>query len=589
MRKIYRYGFDAPYRRDPTPLYGMLRSEEPVARVTPPYGEEAWLVTRHESVKTVLKDPRFSRAAVVAAGERIPRVTAYVPPGNPISAIDPPEHTGLRKLISGAFARFAVEQRRPRAQQIANELIDDMITVGPPLDLILAFAAPFQAWTMGEIFGIPQSDRPRFREWTISVVSQWSCTKQQVDATYARMRECCSSLIARKREQPGDDLISTLVLSHVDQQQIIESEVVNLAIALLVNDGVVNQLASGLYLLLTHPDQLTWLRANMSQVPEAVEKLLRFAPLAADIPIGGQGHVWMAMADVEIDGVCIRAGEFVQPSITSANRDERVFVDPHKLDLTRTSNPHIAFGIGPHHCLGEKLDRMEMQVAVDSLLTRFPNLQLAVPVDEVPWKKGMVTRGPAALPSRGDRAHARARAWTSRLAALLDPVDADLDLEAVANSQSRRPDCLPVIHLRSSPCPTSRDRRSPRPTSRTGFANRLSSAGNHYDHHPRATLSPATPQHRTVRRRVHGQDAEVGRGAARGLAVPRRPALVFGLLHPLPAGDARVLGRHEAHPISARRPALRRIPCLGHRRQRVHRLRPRVRRLPFRLQPGVHR
>ena len=398
MRKIYRYGFDAPYRLDPTPLYGMLRSEEPVARVTPPYGEEAWLVTRHESVKTVMKDPRFSRAAVVASGERTPRVTEFVPPANPISATDPPEHTRLRKLISGVLTRLAVEQRRPRAQQIAGELIDEMIAIGPPLDVISAFAVPFQTLIMGEIFGVPQSDRLQFREWTIPVVSQWSCTKQQVDAAYARMREYLGSLIARKREQPGDDLMSTLVLSHVDQQQITESEVINLAISLLVNDSVVNQLGSSLYLLLTHPDQLGWLRANMPQVPEAVEELLRFAPLTADIPIGGQGHVRMAMEDIELDGVHIRAGEFVMPSINSANRDERVFVDPHKLDLTRTSNPHIAFGIGPHHCLGEKLGRMEMQVAVDSLLTRFPNLALAVSVDEVPWKIGMSSRGPAALP-----------------------------------------------------------------------------------------------------------------------------------------------------------------------------------------------
>jgi len=397
MRKTYRYGFDAPYRLEPTPLYGMLRSEDPVARVTPPYGEEAWLVTRHESVKTVMKDPRFSRAAVVASGERTPRVTEFVAPTNPISAVDPPEHTRIRKLISGVFTRLAVEQRRPRARQITGELIDEMIAAGPPRDVISAFAAPFQTLIVGEIFGVPRSDRLQFREWSAPVMSQWSCTKQQIDAAYAQMREYLASLIAQKREQPGDDLMSMLVLSYVDQQQITEREAINLAISLLVNDSVVNQLASGLYLLLTHPDQLAWLRANMSRVPDAVEELLRFAPLTADIPIGGQGHVRMAMEDIELDGVHIRAGEFVVPSINSANRDERVFDEPHRLDLTRASNPHIVFGHGTHHCVGEKLARMEMQVAVESLLTRFPNLALAVPVDEVPWKKGTVTRGPAAL------------------------------------------------------------------------------------------------------------------------------------------------------------------------------------------------
>jgi nocardicin N-oxygenase len=398
MRKVYRYGFDPSHRLDPTPLYSTLRSEEPVARVTLPHGEDGWLVTRHESVKTVLKDPRFSRAAVVAAGERIPRATEFVPLIDLMSSLDPPDHTKLRKLIPGVFTRLAVEQRRPRAQQVAGELIDEMIAGGPPLDLVSAFAVPFQTLIMGEIFGVPQSDHLQFREWARPAATRGNFTRQQRDAAFARMCEYVSSLVARKREQPGDDLLSTLVLSGIDQQQITERDVVYFAVNLLVNGTVANQIGSCCYLLLTYPDQLGWLRANMSQVPEAVEELLRFVPLAPDIPGGGQGHVRMAMEDVEIDGVCIRAGEFVLPSITSANRDEQVFVDPHKLDLSRTRNPHIAFGHGLHHCLGEKLARMELQVAVSSLLTRFPNFALAVSVDEVPWRQGMASRGPTELP-----------------------------------------------------------------------------------------------------------------------------------------------------------------------------------------------
>jgi nocardicin N-oxygenase len=398
MRKVYRYGFDPSHRLDPAPLYGPLRSEEPVARVTLPHGEDGWLVTRHESVKTVLKNPRFSRAAVVAAGERIPRATEFVPLTDSMSALDPPEHTRLRKLITRVFTRFAVEQHRPRAQQIAGELIDEMIAGGPPLDFVSAFAVPFQTLIVEGILGVPQSDHLQFRECTRPVSTRGNYTKQQRDAAFAGMCEYVSSLVARKREQPGDDLLSTLVLSHVDQQQITEREVVDFAVTLLVNNTVANQICNCCYLLLTYPDQLGWLRANMSQVPEAVEELLRFAPLALDIPGAGQGQVRMAMADMEIDGVCIRAGEFVLPSIISANRDERVFIDAHKLDLTRTANSHIAFGIGPHHCPGDKLARMEMQVAVGSLLTRFPNFALAVSVDEVSWKQGMASRGPTALP-----------------------------------------------------------------------------------------------------------------------------------------------------------------------------------------------
>jgi cytochrome P450 len=398
MKKVHRYGFDPSHRLEPTPLYGTLRAEEPVARVTPPHGDEGWLVTRHESVKLVLKDPRFSRAAVVAAGERVPRATEFLPITHPLAALDTPEHTKQRKLFSGEFTRLAVEQRRPRAQQIADELITEMIAAGPPLNLTSAFALPFQTLIMGEILGIPRSDLAEFREWARPATTRGTYTQQHRDAAFKRMREYIGSLVARKREQPADDLLSTLVLSHVDQQQITEAEAVEFAMSLMVNETVATQIGSCCYLLLTHPDQLGWLRANMSRVPEAVEELLRFAPLAPDIPGGGQGQVRMAMVDIELDGVCIRAGEFVLPSIASANRDERAFTDAHKLDLTRTSCPHVAFSLGPHHCPGDRLARMELQVTVGSLLTRFPNLALAVPVDEVTWKIGMSSRGPAALP-----------------------------------------------------------------------------------------------------------------------------------------------------------------------------------------------
>jgi cytochrome P450 len=313
-----------------------------------------------------------------------------------MSALDPPEQTRLRKLIAAAFTKGQAELRRPRAQQIADELLDGIIAAGPPVDIIDAFAIRFPVMLMGEVIGVPQSDRIQFRDWAVPVLSHTGYTKQQVDEVYVQLRGYIASLVARKREQLTDDLLSTFARAQA-AERLTEQEVVNMAVALLVNDSVANQIGSCLYVLFTHPDQLAWLRANMSRIPEAVEELLRFTPLAPDLPAGGQGHVRMAMEDVEIDGVLIRAGEFVLPSITSANRDEQVFAEAHKLDLTRTRNPHIAFGHGTHRCPGEKMGRMEMQVAMGSLLTRFPNLRLAVPVDDVPWKTGMVSRGPTKL------------------------------------------------------------------------------------------------------------------------------------------------------------------------------------------------
>jgi cytochrome P450 len=397
MRKVHRYAFDPSYRLEPTPLYAKLRSEEPVARVKVPHGDEGWLVTRHESVKKVLADPRLSRAAVVAAGERAPRVGVLPLRVNPMSAVDPPELARRRKFVVGALTRHRAEAYRPRTHEIANELIDDMITAGPPADFIDAFATRLPVMVSGEVLGVPRSERIQFRDCTVPLMSQANYTKQEIDAIYDRLRRYIRSLAAHRREQPEDDLLSTLVQAQADER-LSEDEVVNTTISLLVNDAVANQLGSCLYLLLTHSDQLAWLREHMSELPTAVEELLRFAPLAPDTPVGGQGHIRMAMENIEIEGVLISAGEYILPSIISANRDERVFADADKLDLNRSPNRHIAFGHGPHRCPGEKLGRMEIQVAMEVLLTRFPELRLAIPVDQVPWKMDMASRGPEKMP-----------------------------------------------------------------------------------------------------------------------------------------------------------------------------------------------
>jgi cytochrome P450 len=395
MPKVYRYGFDAPYRLELTPLYDQLRSEEPVARVQLPYGEQGWLVTRHASVKTVLADQRFSRTAVVAAHERTPRSSPLPLRHNPLT-VDPPEHTRLRQPVATGLGRLQSELFRPRAQQIADEFIDGIIAGRPPVDLVDAFATRFPITAMGDLLGVPRSDSVKFREWSTPTRSQTGYTKEQIEAALARMREYLTSLVTRKREQPDDDLLSSLLHLKSDRQYT-DEEIVSIMTSLLLNDSVANQIVNCLYLLFTHPDQLAWLRAHISELPQAVEELLRFVPLSPDSPGAAQGHVRMATEDFTIDGATIRSGDFVVPSIVSANRDEQVFAEAHKLDLTRPRCPHIAFGHGYRRCPGDKVSRMLMQVALGSLLTRFPNLRLAAQVHEVPWTLGMITRSPAQL------------------------------------------------------------------------------------------------------------------------------------------------------------------------------------------------
>ena len=396
VSKSYPYGFEPPHELETTPLYVKLRAEEPVARIKLPHGEESWLVTRHETNKILMTDRRFSRAAVMAADEeRVPRASAFPARSNPISAVDPPEHTKLRQLIAGWLSRQQAEQRRPRARQIADELIDAMLAAGQPGDLVEAFAVPFPLMMIGEIFGVPPSDRAQFRDWAVPVLSH-SGTNADIESAYARMRGYMGSLLARKYEHPEDDLLSTFMRAE-REGRFTRQEMINLAVALVLNDSVTTQISSFLFALLTHPDQLAWLRADPSRVPQAVEELLRYAPLGPDTHSGGGGHIRMAMEDLELDGVSIRAGEFVLPAIASANRDERVFTDAEKLDLSRNPNPHIAFGHGIHRCPGEKVGRMELQVAMETVVRRIPNVRLAVPVREVPWKVRMVSRGPTKL------------------------------------------------------------------------------------------------------------------------------------------------------------------------------------------------
>jgi cytochrome P450 len=399
MSNAHRYGFDDTDRDDTTPLYAKLRSDEPVARVCTPYGDDGWLVTRYESVKAVLHNASFSRAAVIEIHERLPRSSVHVPKVNLLSRYDLPEHSRFRQLVSGAFTKRKAEQYRPRTEEIANELIDELVATGPPADLIHGFAKRLPILSLAEILGIPPSDSTRVKEWAAPIVTRRGHTEAEIAAAHAQLEEYLTALMARRREHPEDDFITSLVQER--KRRHTEHELVLLVASLLINDSVAAHLALHLYLLLIHPEQLAWLREHMNRVPQAVEELLRFAPVFQDAPNAGQGNIRRAKEDVELDGVTIQAGEWVLPSITSANRDERVFPGAERLDITRTtSRKHVSFGFGTHHCPAAPLSRMQLQVAVTAVLTRLPDLALAVPVDELPWKAGQVTRGPEKLPVR---------------------------------------------------------------------------------------------------------------------------------------------------------------------------------------------
>ncbi|MGW0895302.1 cytochrome P450 [Saccharopolyspora sp. NPDC002578] len=390
------FPFSEPERLDPEPLFEELR-EQPLIRVRLPYGEPGWLASRYEDVKLVLGDKRFSRAA--GAGRDEARMRPIQGSSGNIMSMDPPEHSRLRRLVMKAFTQRRVEGLRSRAQEIADGLVDGMVERGAPADLVEDFALPLPITVICELLGVPYEDRKDFRVWSDAFLSTTKFTLDEVVECVGLLREYMARLIAERRESRHDDgrddLLSALVAARDDDDRLTEDEMLSLAEAILVagHETTASQIPNFVYVLLQHPDQLARLRDDPALIPRAVEELLRYVPLG-----NGAGIPRYALEDVELGGVTVKAGEAVLPSTASANRDAAVYSEPDVLDLLREEASHVGFGHGAHHCLGAPLARMELQVALDTLLRRLPDLRLAAGEEGVEWKDGLSTRGPSKMP-----------------------------------------------------------------------------------------------------------------------------------------------------------------------------------------------
>jgi cytochrome P450 len=387
-----RFPFDTPPDLDAEPAHAELRALVPVARVQLADGTPVWVALGHESVRRVLTNPRFSRAATVAPGS--PTITPAVDRPDTMISMDPPEHTRLRRLVAGAFTTRGMEQRRPRIQEIADGLLDAVAAQGPPADLLARFAFPLPIAVLCDLLGVPYEDVDRVREWSEITQSIDIHPREEVARAAEALRAYVMGLIAAKRGRPGHDLLTTLIQARDQGDRLTEAELVQQTIGILIagHDTTANQLAVSLLTLFRHPDQLALLRARPELVPGAVEELLRFTRLLTS----AFGRV--ATADVDLEGVTVPAGATVFAVLAAANRDERVHAEPDRLDVTRTGVSHLAFGVGPHICVGAPLARVELQVALTSLLRRLPHLALAVPESELEWKLGNFIRGVRALP-----------------------------------------------------------------------------------------------------------------------------------------------------------------------------------------------
>ena len=376
----------------------LLRSQGPVSLVSSLRGQPMWVVSRYAEARRLLLDPRLSKD-----GGKVERLLKQISgdggvEGGRSAALathmlntDPPDHTRLRKLINKAFTAHAVARMRSRIGEITAQLLDELAK-DDEADLLAGFAGPLPITVICELLGVREEDRTEFSVWSGVLVS--SAPGGEIQEASQLMQDYLGRLIAEKRGNPGEDMLSDLVHASDEGDSLSESELVSMAFLLLVagHETTVNLIGNGVLALLREPAQLAALREDPALLPGAVEEFLRF-----DGPLHFATQR-VTTEPVEIGDVTIPAGQFVVISLLGANRDPERFPDPDRLDITRAAAGHVAFGHGIHHCVGAPLARLEAEIAIGALLARFPAIRLSA--DTLRWRASSLMHGLETLPVR---------------------------------------------------------------------------------------------------------------------------------------------------------------------------------------------
>ncbi len=369
--------------------------EKALVEVRLPSGDTAHMVTRYKDVRKLFADERLSKNI---ARPDVARVSAdndlFV---DPKIDGDPPEHTQKRGLVTKAFTARRIELLRPFAQAVTDELLDAMEQGPQPTDLNEALAFPLPILVICKLLGIPPEDRNKFRRLVDGFLSVSKLPPEEVEECRTNLWNYLVELIEAKRANPGDDLIGALIkVRDEDDNRLSEYELHHWTRSLLIAGYVTtaSQIGTGTAVLLHRRDLVKEVQADYSLVPSAVEELLRTQIMGSSI-----GTLRYALTDIELsDGTVLKKGSSVLLSEESANMDETVFTDPFTIDIRRKENHHMTFGAGIHYCVGAALARMELQVATESLLRRFPNVRLAVPAEDLPRGIGGFMEGFSDIP-----------------------------------------------------------------------------------------------------------------------------------------------------------------------------------------------
>ncbi|MGB3439339.1 MAG: cytochrome P450 [Actinophytocola sp.] len=368
----------------------------PMTRVTLLSGQEVWAASRHADVRAVLTDPAFSSDRANPGfpnptGRRVAQDRRAKPS---LIAMDPPEHGPARRAVLGEFTVKRLAALRPRIQQIVDDHLDRMLAIeSRTADLVEALAQPVPSLVICEQLGVPYDDHEFFQSRSKTLLSR-SAAVEDMRSSLDELRAYVDKLVSEKESAPTDDLIGRQIAKHRAEGTYDHEALVSLALLLLIagHETTANMISIGTLALLRQPEQLALLMAGQDRTTGAVEELLRQFTIAEFVTSR------VAVADTEIGGVTVKAGDGVLTLGNAANHDPAVFADPERLDVTRGGRNHIAFGYGAHQCLGQNLAREELRIVFDTLFTRVPTLRVDVPLSELPFKDDATIYGLHSLP-----------------------------------------------------------------------------------------------------------------------------------------------------------------------------------------------
>jgi cytochrome P450 len=377
----------AAFSSDPYPAYRQLRDTAPACRVELPDGSPVWLVTRYPDVRALLADPRMS--VDKRSGNGSWRGFS-LPPALDANLLnmDPPQHTRIRRLVSQAFTPRRVEDLRPRIRQTADALLD-AIAGRAEVDLVRDYAVPLPVAVISNLLGVPEGDRQAFRAWTDTMLLPPRDDPAAAARAIGSIHRYLQDLLAAKRADPADDLLSALIAAHEDTDRLSQDELTSLAFLLLLAgyENTVHAIGTGLLTLLRNPG----VPADPEHLGPAVEELLRYEPPASMLLRR------FATEDIDVSGVVVPRGETVLLVVGAANRDPDAFPAPDQVAPGRPA-AHLSFGHGIHYCVAAPLARIELEIAIGAVLRRFPALRLAVPAEQLRWRPSFRARGLIALP-----------------------------------------------------------------------------------------------------------------------------------------------------------------------------------------------